>query len=220
VPPHRLVQVLGPHHRPCTPGLVFRADGLAPAALVVPVSASPPVRVGDAHHGPPAAPAREQAAEQVEVPRVVPGGDGRVVGELRRGQLVGLLVDEGWHRDRDPLLARTLPPAGQGVGPAAPAVRVRRSRQDVAVRVAGAYVDGFRGDVADDRAAPPASPASRPPRAVAQAADDRTDRHPFVDQPAVHHPHHGRLGVIDDQVAGHVVPLGDMAVTIGGAAGA
>src|SRR5262249_31911806 len=40
VPPHGLLQALRWHHRPRAPGLVRGADGLAPAALVVPVRAS------------------------------------------------------------------------------------------------------------------------------------------------------------------------------------
>ena len=123
------------------------------------------------------------------------------------------------HPDRHPFLAGPLPTTRQRLGPTAPAVRVRRGGQDVAVGVAGAGIDGIREDVVDDRVGPHAPPASRPPRPVGQAADDRPDRQLVIDQPAVHHPHHGRLGVVDDQVAGHVVPLGDVAVAVRGPAG-
>jgi hypothetical protein len=37
----------------------------------------------------------------------------------------------------------------------------------------------------------------------------------IVDQPAVHHPDHGGLGLVDDQMAGYAVALGDIAITVG-----
>jgi hypothetical protein len=49
----------------------------------------------------------------------------------------------------------------------------------------------------------------------AGAANDHANRHLIVDQPAVHHPDHGGLGLVDDQVPGHAVALGDVPIAVG-----
>ena len=58
-----------------------------------------------------------------------------------------------------------------------------------------------------------------PPRAGGQPLEDLADGHPLVDQPAVEHPHHLGLGLVDLQVPRDAVPPGDVAVAVGGLAG-
>ncbi len=54
-----------------------------------------------------------------------------------------------------------------------------------------------------------------PPRAGGQPLDDLADGHPLVDQPAVEHPHHRGLVLVDLQVPRDAVPPGNVAVAVG-----
>ena len=49
---------------------------------------------------------------------------------------------------------------------------------------------------------------ARPPGAGGQPLEDLADGHPLVDQPAVEHPDHLGLGLIDLEVPRDAVPLG------------
>ena len=60
---------------------------------------------------------------------------------------------------------------------------------------------------------PPAG--AGPPGSGVQALEDLADGHPLVDEPAVEHADDLGLGLVDDQVAGHAVALGDVAVAVG-----
>src|SRR5262249_29222946 len=86
---------------------------LAVALVVAMLGPAPAGAVGDAKHGQAAGPAGQQAAEQVVVALVVPEGQGRVPGQLRRRLLMGLFIDDSRDGDGDPLLAR----ARAGGGP-------------------------------------------------------------------------------------------------------
>src|SRR5690606_19180459 len=104
VVPDGRVELLGPG-----PGLRARArpvpgQGVLAVADVVAVL-TPPAgpTAGDAVHGEAAGPAGQQAAEQVVVAGVVAEGQGRVPGELLARMLMSDGVDDGRHRDGDPL---------------------------------------------------------------------------------------------------------------------
>src|SRR5205807_3121369 len=74
---------------------------------------------GDAEHGQAASPAGEQAAEQVVVAGVIAEGEARVAGQLIDRMLMSRLIDDGRHRDRDPLLAGARLAAGRPPRPRA-----------------------------------------------------------------------------------------------------
>src|SRR5262249_34031249 len=170
-------------------------------------------------HGQAAGPASQEAAEQVVVAGVVPEGQGRVPGQLRRRLLVCLFIDDSRDGDSDPLLARAR--AAAGPLPGARAVRPGPARgvEGVAVAVAGAGVDRVGEDAVDGRGGPQPPAAPRPPRAGRQALEDLADGHVLVGQPAVEHAHDLGLGLVDEQVAGDAVALGDVAVAVGDLAG-
>ena len=67
----------------------------------------------------------------------------------------------------------------------------------------------------DDGVGPDPLAVAGPPRAGGQPLDDLADGHPLVDQPAVEHPHHRGLVVVDLQVPGDAVPPGDVTVAVG-----
>jgi hypothetical protein len=71
-----------------------------------------------------------------------------------------------------------------------------------------------------DAVGPESLAVAGPPRAGGQPLEDLADGHPLVDQPAVQHPDHFGLRRVDLQMPGDAVPLGDVAVAVGGAAGA
>src|SRR4051812_5794105 len=84
-------------------------EGVLAVAHVVAVLAPPAGPAGgDAAHGQAARPAGEQAAEQVLVAGVVAEGEARVPGQLFARILISNRVDDGRHRDGDPLLARAI----------------------------------------------------------------------------------------------------------------
>src|SRR4051794_23344766 len=58
-----------------------------------------------------------------------------------------------------------------------------------------------------------------PPGPGGQPLEDLTDGHPLVDQPAVEHPDHLGLDLLDLQVPRHAVPIGHESVAVGGLAG-
>src|SRR5262249_45296870 len=91
--------------------------------------------------------------------------------------------------------------------------------EGVAVEVAGAGVDRIGEDAVDDRGGPQPPAAARPPRAGRQALADLADGQVLVDQPAVEQADDLGLGLVDQQVAGGAVALGDVAVAVGDLAG-
>src|SRR5258708_1923718 len=54
------------------------------------------------------------------------------------------------------------------------------------------------------------------PRAGVEAVEQLARGHSLVNQPGVEHADEGRLALIDDQMPGDALLLGDVAVTIGG----
>src|SRR5262249_39950625 len=170
-------------------------------------------------HGQAAGPASQEAAEQVVVAGVVPEGQGRVPGQLRRRLLMGWFIDDSRDGDSDPLLARAR--AAAGPLPGARAVRPGPARgvEGVAVVVAGAGVDWIGKDAVDGRGGPQPPAAAGAPPAGPPAVEDLADGHVLVDQPAVEHADDLGLGLVDQQVAGNAVALGDVAVAVGDLAG-
>ena len=58
-----------------------------------------------------------------------------------------------------------------------------------------------------------------PPRPGGEPLEDLADGHPLIDQPAIEHPDHLGLDLLDLQVPRHAVPIGNVAVAVGGLAG-
>src|SRR5581483_2950997 len=88
---------------------------------------------GDAAHGQAAGPAGEQATEQVVVAGVVAERQGRVASELLTRTLISRGVDDGRHRDGDPLLARARFATGRRARPGAGGPRLARGHVSVPV---------------------------------------------------------------------------------------
>src|SRR4051795_8913984 len=142
--------------------LTARGEGTrARAAVVAP--AAPTLGPGKvaAVDAQPAGAALQQAAQQVVVPLAVAEGRGRIAGQPVLDAVPGLLIDQGRHRDGDPLLRRP----GTSRGPLAAAGRAAAGllRHDVleAVRVGGAGVDRVGEDVVDHRGRPLLTPRPR-----------------------------------------------------------
>jgi hypothetical protein len=121
---------------------------LAAAAVVAPLRLAGDGAVAAAEHGQAAAPAGEQAAQQVAVLLVVAEGESGVARKLRLGAVPGLLIDQRRHGNGDPLLARLELAARRLVGArAAGAARLLGRDEAVAVGVGRAGVDRVGKDV-------------------------------------------------------------------------
>ena len=149
---------------------------------------------------------------------VVPERQGRVAGELLLRVPMRRLVDQGRDPDRDPLLARLGLAARRRPRPRAGRSRLAGHDEGVPVDVAGAGVDRVGEDVMDDAVRPEPLAAPGPPRAGGEPLEDLADGHPLVDQPAVEHPDHLGLGLVDLQVGRHAVAGRDVAIAVGGPA--
>ena len=78
----------------------------------------------------------------------------------------------------------------------------------VPVGVGRAGVERVGEDPVHDAVGPEPLAVARPPRAGGQPLEDLADGHPLVDQPAVEHPDHLGLGLVDLQVPRDAVPAG------------
>jgi len=141
------------------------------------------------------------------------------VGELFARILIRHVVDDGGHRDRDPLLARAWLAAGRQARPGAGGPGLARGHVHVAVGVGRAGVERVGEDPVHDGVGPEPLAVAGPPGPGGQPLDDLAHGHPFVDQPAVEHPHHRGLVLVDLQVPRDAVSLGHVAVAIGALAG-
>lgn len=177
---------------------------LAGAAVVEafgPLSRQP----GRAVHGQAASAAGQQTPQKVVMLAVVAERQGGVAGELGLGTAPGILIDEGGHRDRDPLVLRPQPAAPDaGVGWLAGA-RLFRRDEFVAVGVGGAGVDGIGQDVVDRRRRPGVPAAAGEPGPEVQALENLAQGHALLHQPGVEQAHGFGLGVIDDPLAGRLL---------------
>jgi hypothetical protein len=201
-------------------GLVLWANtfvvGILAMTLVITEHAAAAVaRVREAEHGPTAGATRQQTAEQVRIPTVVPKRHRGVAGQLRRGLLMRRLIDNGRHVNGNPFVLRTWLTAdvlGSAPGGCPPSARRDIS---IAIGVGDAFVERVRENVMYDGLRPQPFAATRPPRSAGQTFDDLPDRHLLVDQPAVQHADHFRFRFIDDNMPRHAVPFADITVAIG-----
>src|SRR3954451_4239978 len=134
--------------------------------------------------------------------------------------LTSRLLDNRRHRDRDPLFARTLLTAGRHARARAGGPGLARRHELVPVGVRRPGVERVGEEVVHDAVGPDTLAVARPPRALGQPLEDLADGRPLGDQPAVEHPDDLGLALIDDEVPGDPVPLGDVTIAVGGAAGA
>jgi hypothetical protein len=209
---------LGPGLR--TAALAVASDGVLAVTHVVTMHASPAGPAGgDAEHGQTAGPASGQAAKQIVVAGVVAGGEGRVSGELLACMMIIGFVDDGGHRDGDPLPARARFAAGRQARPRAGGPGLARHDELVAVGVRRPGVKWVGEGPVHDAVGPEPLAVARSPRAIGQPLEDLADGRPLVDQPAVEHPDDFGLGLVDHEISGDSVPFGDVTIAIGGAAG-
>ena len=120
--PDGLLQAIRRRHLLRTAPLAGAARTVLAVAPVV--ARDGPARRGcgsDAEHPEAAGLARQEAAQQVGVPRVIAKRQGGIPFQLLLGSAISLLVDESRHGDADPLLPRAALPASVP----APAVRTR-----------------------------------------------------------------------------------------------
>jgi hypothetical protein len=85
----------------------------------------------------------------------------------------------------------------------------------VSVGAGRAGVERVGEDAVHDGVGPEPLAVAGPPRAGGQPLDDPAGGHPLVDQPAVEHPHHRGLVLVDLRVPRDAVPPGDVAVAVG-----
>ncbi len=123
---------------------------LTVASVDLPYGLSRRRGAGDVVHGQPAGLADEQAAQQIAMPGIVAEREFCVARELGLRLFPCPLVDQRWHRNGDPLLARLEATPGRGGGARTTLDgRLVRRHVGVAVGIGGAGVDRVGQDVVD-----------------------------------------------------------------------
>jgi hypothetical protein len=198
--------------------LVFTGaqDGVLAVALVVTMLGSGVGGlVGHPEHRQPTALAAEEAAQEIGVLLVVAEGESGVALQLGLGESAGLFVYDRWDGDGDPFLFG--PEPSRGVLPAcgSPSPGLLGRHVAVAVGVGRAGIDRIGEDVVHYRSRPPSATGAGEPGSGIQTLEDLADGHPLLDEPSVEHPNQLGFRLIDDKMAAHAVPLGDVAVAVG-----
>ena len=154
------------------------------------------------------------------MPGVVAERECGVARELGLRPVPRPLVDQGWHRNGDPLLARLEATSGRG-GRAWTALdgRLGRRHVGVAVGVGGSGVDRVGQDVMDRGGRPGGAAGARPVGAGIEAFDDLANGCLLVGEPVIHPAYQFGLWLVDSDVAGHGVAPRDITVSIRRASG-
>src|SRR5215204_1077052 len=117
--------------------------------------------------------------------------------------------------DGDPFLSGPLHPARVLATSGFAASRLLGRHVTVAVGVGRAGVYGVREDAVDGGGRPGMPAGARMPGAFVEALRDLADTHPLLHEPSEERPDHPGLLLVHYEVAGDVVPLGDVAVAVG-----